>query len=633
MAEEACPGCGTRQSTFSDVSGFHCATCQADVWRIDCAHCQRRNLVTGSAVGADSLSFRCASCGKRSSIGKQKLRSISAAVERRSLQESAARQREMAARLRQHEKEKTQAARDAITASRLALSESRAKEAAKQTDRAQQRLAELGSILTTGIGRPCFGWESLRAAAEFEPFIPPKAPKSQPPAKPIPPNGKEPSLAEYLPPEMTHVASWIPGGKKKQERRVEAARFAFQQAHQAWAWEMAQYQAALTQHDEAEKELRSQREAFEAARRTAEAEYERLASEHQAAVDKHNRALDEMKGRFADCDPAAVSWYLERVLAGAELPYDSGASPRVAYSPASRQLVIELELPNVDVVPDSKSFRYVKAKDQIVPDALPATQRKSLYSSLVAQVALHTLNQAFRSCPAAVVESVAVNGHVSAIDKRTGQPVHPCLVTVRVSRDRFETINLRQVDPVECLRGLSASLSRSPSELLPVRPVVGFDMVDPRFVREAQILSALDTRSNLMDLSPNEFESLITNLFERMGLETRLTQASRDGGVDCVAYDTRPIFGGKVVIQAKRYAKTVGVSAVRDLFGTMQNEGATKGILVTTSGYGQASHDFANGKPLELIDGGNLLFLLKEHAGVDAKIEPPEDWVDPQPDW
>ena len=132
-----------------------------------------------------------------------------------------------------------------------------------------------------------------------------------------------------------------------------------------------------------------------------------------------------------------------------------------------------------------------------------------------------------------------------------------------------------------------------------------------------------------MELSPSEFESLITNLFEKMGLETRLTQASRDGGVDCVAYDPRPIFGGKVVIQAKRYKNTVGVSAVRDLFGTMQNEGASKGILVTTSGYGRASHDFANGKPLELLDGANLLYLLKEHAEIDAKIEPPEDWVDP----
>ena len=133
-----------------------------------------------------------------------------------------------------------------------------------------------------------------------------------------------------------------------------------------------------------------------------------------------------------------------------------------------------------------------------------------------------------------------------------------------------------------------------------------------------------------MELTPNEFESLITNLFEKMGLETRQTQASRDGGVDCVAYDSRPILGGKVVIQAKRYKNTVGVSAVRDLFGTMQNEGATKGILVTTSGYGKhptssptASHSS--------FDGGNLLYLSQEHAGIEARIQAPEDWVDPEP--
>ncbi|TMD48305.1 MAG: restriction endonuclease, partial [Chloroflexi bacterium] len=145
-------------------------------------------------------------------------------------------------------------------------------------------------------------------------------------------------------------------------------------------------------------------------------------------------------------------------------------------------------------------------------------------------------------------------------------------------------------------------------------------------------LSGLDPRPNLMDLTPSEFESLITNLFQKMGLETRLTQASRDGGVDCVAYDPRPIFGGKVVIQAKRYKHTVGVSAVRDLFGTVQNEGASKGILVTTSGYGKASFEFADGKPLELLSGSNLMYLLKEHAGVEARIVMPEDWKDPQPD-
>jgi restriction system protein len=114
-----------------------------------------------------------------------------------------------------------------------------------------------------------------------------------------------------------------------------------------------------------------------------------------------------------------------------------------------------------------------------------------------------------------------------------------------------------------------------------------------------------------------------------MGIDTRLTQASHDGGGDCVAYDPRPIFGDKVVIQAQRYKSTVGVSAVRALFGTVQNEGASKGILVTTSGYGKAASDFANGKPLELRSGSNLLALLADHAGTTATIEIPRDWQDP----
>jgi restriction system protein len=135
-----------------------------------------------------------------------------------------------------------------------------------------------------------------------------------------------------------------------------------------------------------------------------------------------------------------------------------------------------------------------------------------------------------------------------------------------------------------------------------------------------------------MSLTPSEFEALIQNLFSKMGLEAKQTRPSRDGGVDCVAYDPRPIFGGKVVIQAKRYRNTVGVSAVRDLFGTLQNEGASKGILVTTSGYGSASFDFAQNKPVELIDGAPLLYLLLEHAGVEVKIVPPEDWADPVAD-
>lgn len=50
------------------------------------------------------------------------------------------------------------------------------------------------------------------------------------------------------------------------------------------------------------------------------------------------------------------------------------------------------------------------------------------------------------------------------------------------------------------------------------------------------------------------------------------------------------------------------------------NEGATKGILVSTADYGPDAYDFAKGKPLTLLSGSNLLHLLEKH-GTHAKID------------
>ena len=294
--------------------------------------------------------------------------------------------------------------------------------------------------------------------------------------------------------------------------------------------------------------------------------------------------------------------------------------------------MVEYELPLVDIVPKAKSYRYVKTQDKVVETARPASQVKGLYASAIAQLTLLCLAQIFRVDTKQHIDVVVFNGVVDTIDPRTGKPTRPCLITVRTTRDTFTEININQVDPAACLKYLNAGISKSPTELAPVRPVLEFSMVDPRFITETDTLGALDDRPNLMELTPQQFESLIQNLFEKIGLDTRQTRASRDGGVDCVAYNTDPILGGKVVIQAKRYKNTVGVSAVRDLYGTLQNEGASKGILVTTSGYGKASADFAAGKPIELFDGANLLYLLETHAGIEARIEPPDDWQDPVPD-
>ena len=145
-----------------------------------------------------------------------------------------------------------------------------------------------------------------------------------------------------------------------------------------------------------------------------------------------------------------------------------------------------------------------------------------------------------------------------------------------------------------------------------------------RFIPAYAVVDTLQEGENLAAMHWKDFEHFIRELFESefasSGSEVKVTRASRDGGVDAVAFDPDPIHGGKTVIQAKRYTMTVGVSAVRDLYGTVMNEGANKGILITTSDYGPDAYEFARGKPLVLLNGGNLLHLLEKH-GHKARID------------
>lgn len=369
----------------------------------------------------------------------------------------------------------------------------------------------------------------------------------------------------------------------------------------------------------------------------ASKEHAELVVRRQAAIDTiqeavfvHNLEIDEFEAGVEAGEAEAVKTYFDLVLAASEYPDSFPDNVRVGYLAESKQLIVDVQMPSLaEAIPTVEKYSFVKSADEIRQKLRTDRSRKAQYSDVIAKMALRFLNEVFTVSRSNLVDSVAFSGFVIANDPSTGREVRPYLVSVRIDRETFSALELRTVEPIACLKRLNAHVSRSPAELVAIKPIVDINMADPRFVDEQDVLSMLDTRPNLMELTPGEFESLITNLFQSMGLETKLTQASRDGGVDCVAFDPRPVLGGKVIVQAKRYKNTVGVSAVRDLFGTMHNEGASKGILVTTSGYGKAAFTFADGKPIELLSGSNLLFLLKEHAGVDAKIEVPDGWSDP----
>lgn len=269
----------------------------------------------------------------------------------------------------------------------------------------------------------------------------------------------------------------------------------------------------------------------------------------------------------------------------------------------------------------------MKTCSQVRPEPRKETEIQALYRDLVARVALRVLAEIFDITPTSLVETIAFNGHVSAKDRATGKPIRPCIISLLATRAQFNELVLDEpeLDPVLCLAHLNAIVSPHPYDLEPVRPVVTFDLSTYKFVDELDVVAGLDHRTDLLALTPGEFEHLVRRLFEAVGMKAMVTQPSRDGGIDAVATNEDPLLGDVCIIQAKRYKDVVGLEAVHALAGVMDERQASKGILVTTSWFGKDSHAFAAKRArIQLIDGRNLKAMLQEHLGLDILISLPK---------
>lgn len=521
-------------------------------------------------------------------------RLLKAQAAQRKAAERQRKQAEIAARRRmaQSEKERKQLEKEA----NQQYVAGRVEETEEKNEANANYILELSKILEHTLDiDDTIEFDSLRVKDEFPPFTAPQE-----------------LIMEVLPPNKQHYLEKVKpkgflenalGMKGRHQREVQAAE--------------AEYDNALKSFEASEREKRAKVEQLKA-------EYNASREAFLSKVQQRDQEVIELEAAYESGDPSAIKTYTTMVLERSEYPEGFTRSFRLAYSPESKEMVVEYELPWINVIPNVAEYKYNKSKDEIVEKARKSSEIKASYQDIVAAITIRTIHEILEADQGNHIQVVTFNGFVTTTDPATGKDTHPCLVSVRTTKDSFNELNLSRIDKLVCLRNLGAQVSSRPDEQLPVKPVVEFDMVDKRFIEQADVLSGIDSRPNLMELTPSEFENLVSNLFGKMGLETKLTRASKDGGVDAVAFDTRPILGGKVVIQAKRYKNTVGVSAVRDLYGTMLNEGASKGIIVATSSYGPDTYEFVKDKPLELIDGGGLLYLL-DQVGVKAKIIMPEE--------
>ncbi|MFP5278020.1 MAG: restriction endonuclease [Acidobacteriota bacterium] len=511
-----------------------------------------------------------------------------------------------------------------------------------RTAELEEERKEIETVLTSGLKRPSFQWSSLNDNSRFDrPFpkepVKPHAPAKQkyPDEPSQPAHPQEPSPIDFVPQLSLVDHLWRRSRRKKldlanarlQEARVEWAAVA-NQIEREYSEKKAQWTALCSKIDaEFQRAVADFEATYERALlkfRTEVAAWESAKELHKQNQAAQHERIDSLRRDYVAAKAGAVEYFFAEVLNESGYPESFPQGNILAFDEGSGVLIVDFELPNLSAFPTIKEVKYVAARGDFHSVPVSDSWLKKTYDDVLYQIALRTLHELFAADEAAVLKGIVFNGWVRSIDRATGVETRGCILSVEATREEFLQINLSQVDPRACFRRLKGIASSKLVELTPVRPILTINKEDTRFVEGYAVANSIDDRTNLAAMDWLDFENLIRELFEKEfsknGGEVKITQASRDGGVDAIAFDPDPIRGGKIVIQAKRYTNVVGVAAVRDLFGTVHNEGATKGILVTTSTYGPDAYEFAKDKPLTLLSGGELLSLLAAH-GHRAKID------------
>ena len=375
------------------------------------------------------------------------------------------------------------------------------------------------------------------------------------------------------------------------------------------------HEAAMEAHDLMEIHLADLALKWRSTEASLLQEFEHQKKRYESACQQATEPIRAVHERYRERTEDGIRSHFELALCNVSLPVPADYPWEVLYDQQDRVLQVN------QCVPSLADVSVVRSDSKRPPAKRDA---EAVLRRLVPAIALQLSTTVARNDLQGDVEKIAVNCWSRFFDPASGKLKDAFVASLAVQKQDILEVNLQRADPLEAFRALKGAYVYNVSEVVPIEPAIRLDKEDERFVAGRDVLDGMAQGQNLSAMDWQDFEHLIRELLAKeyadKNAEVKITRASRDRGVDAVIFNSDPLHGGKFVVQAKRYSNTVDVAAVRELYGTVLNEGANRGILVTTSHFGRDAHEWAANKPLTLIDGQNLLALLGRH-GYNFKIE------------
>ncbi len=131
-------------------------------------------------------------------------------------------------------------------------------------------------------------------------------------------------------------------------------------------------------------------------------------------------------------------------------------------------------------------------------------------------------------------------------------------------------------------------------------------------------LGVIDDRP---EITGDEFKDLVEELVAELGMETVFSSMGTGGVIEMTLRDPKPLSGGRILLLATPVlqGQIDSVDVLGFAEGVRADMGALKGIMIALAGFTDEAQTSkgATPAPIDLIDGDQLLELVREHLAPE----------------
>ena len=232
-------------------------------------------------------------------------------------------------------------------------------------------------------------------------------------------------------------------------------------------------------------------------------------------ISEYNHAIQELFVQCKNGDEESVEFFCNKIMEKLDLG-DLLTNWYLSYSSVDNTLVIDYMAPDAKVIPQIKIRKFLVTKKEYSDTYLKENEIFKIYEDIIYGLPMKIINDIFVSDVYNNILSIVLNIEYTGIDSNTGKEASVYIYTIKVSKDKFSTISIQNVDSRLFLKNFGGQVVKDLKQMEPVTPI----MVARRDNEEEnQIDQEQSIAKKKKDEEKEDINTLLNKLNKLIGLE------------------------------------------------------------------------------------------------------------------